>query len=700
MVENLFYTRLEQALNAKDMTQAELSDKSGISSSAISQYLSGKKRPGRDSILELSKVLDVSVGWLLFGEGTEPEPDLSEQRNYYIKNTGWNFRPEPIDGGRDYGNANIWTISWDIDALVRETIQNSLDAAIEPELGIDVMFSIIRLEGNDLKDFLEAIKWNDSDQTIGLKSHIQKAAKSKQQLSNLLKDGIRHFEEKDELILLRIDDSGAIGLLGDEFGSSHFAALCRNNLDSTKISEYSGGAFGLGKSVLWRASRFATVFFNSNLKDPFLKNGKPLQRDRIIGRSELAWHEVNGERYSGPGWFGVTENKYGQNRSSSIWENQALAKDIYLDRNKESIGTSILVLGFHDSNSDDPDNIENMAENIERAVARNFWPAIVSGSVVARVKLIENGKERRSVPVDAEKYEPELVDMYRKYHKQELVDTLSLEGDVAQRVIQIPVPKRTADPKHDEITHEAMLLVRLDNEKDNDKDINKVSFFRGQEMIIKTNKWDNLVFGGAPYRAIVMCGRAVGKTTADSAAEQFFRASEPPSHNDWTMTSELRIEYARGGKARIDRFFLEVRKEIQKLIKPKYEKLSEGPKILKKLLRITGSLPEPESRPKVFATKAYIREDTAWIVEGKIKVPEDRLWKMEPTLRFAAETGSGKTVHWDIEAISGCYIEDGKLIIDPGIREAVFKGISNPESHPAPAKDTSVKVILRNVSKE
>jgi RNA polymerase primary sigma factor len=199
-----------------------------------------------------------------------------------------------------------------------------------------------------------------------------------------------------------------------------------------------------------------------------------------------------------------------------------------------------------------------------------------------------------------------------------------------------------------------------------------------------------------------MCGRAVGSSEADDAAEQFFRAAEPPAHNDWTMTSELRIEYVRGGKAEIDRFLQAVKDEIQKLIRPKYDQLSEGPEVLKKLLRITGGLPDPEPRPKIFVkpNESFVRDDQAWVVRGIIKVPEDRLWKMEPSLRFAAETGSGKTVSWQIRALEGCFVEGGQLVIEPGIREAEFEGISEPSEHPAPAADTAVKVLLRNVTKE
>lgn len=463
--DNGFRERLLAALKAKELTQAGLAEKLDLSESAVSQWVSGKKRPGRANMVLISGLLDVRAGWLEFGEGEGPKEDLSKQRSQYIEKSAWNFRPQPVDGGREYGNANVWSIPWDISALVREAIQNSLDAANEPDLGIDVEFSIIRLENDSLEGFLSAIKWMDGDGYIGLHSHVSAAAMIKQKLGNLLKDGLNHFEQTKELILLRIDDFGTRGLTGDEFGQSHFAAFCRNNLDSRKTSEFAGGSYGLGKSVFWKASRFATVFVNSHLNESYFENGRSLKYGRMIGKSDLAWHEIKGNMYSGPGWFGATDSVNGDTRSLSIWDNQALANDLYLAREKNEMGASILVMGFHDANSDDPDNVERMADKIERAVAVNFWPAIVSGRMVARVRTLEGDEERRSMPVDPEKYEPEFVDAYKKYQRGELVDSLSMEGDVVQRYVPLSIPRRTAMPKHPELDHEAVLLVRLDKKR-------------------------------------------------------------------------------------------------------------------------------------------------------------------------------------------------------------------------------------------
>lgn len=56
--------RMKQAMMDKGITQSELSDKSGIGRSNISQYLSGKNKPGSKAMKAIADALDVSEAWL------------------------------------------------------------------------------------------------------------------------------------------------------------------------------------------------------------------------------------------------------------------------------------------------------------------------------------------------------------------------------------------------------------------------------------------------------------------------------------------------------------------------------------------------------------------------------------------------------------------------------------------------------------
>ena len=57
--------RLNQALNIKNMKPLELSLKTKIPKSSISQYMSGYAKPKADRIYAISKALNVSEAWLM-----------------------------------------------------------------------------------------------------------------------------------------------------------------------------------------------------------------------------------------------------------------------------------------------------------------------------------------------------------------------------------------------------------------------------------------------------------------------------------------------------------------------------------------------------------------------------------------------------------------------------------------------------------
>lgn len=57
--------RLKEALEDAHMSQQELSDKSGVSKSAISHYINGTHCPNNVMAGQLSKVLNVSPVWLM-----------------------------------------------------------------------------------------------------------------------------------------------------------------------------------------------------------------------------------------------------------------------------------------------------------------------------------------------------------------------------------------------------------------------------------------------------------------------------------------------------------------------------------------------------------------------------------------------------------------------------------------------------------
>ena len=67
-----FGQRLRNAMNGAEITLKDLSLKTGIGKSSISQYLSGKNKPNQNYITILANALHADEAWLL-GEVEEPE---------------------------------------------------------------------------------------------------------------------------------------------------------------------------------------------------------------------------------------------------------------------------------------------------------------------------------------------------------------------------------------------------------------------------------------------------------------------------------------------------------------------------------------------------------------------------------------------------------------------------------------------------
>lgn len=85
-MENNFAKRLEKALEFRNVKQSELVERTQISKSAISQYLSGAFEPKQKNIYKISKALDINPAWLMGKdvkmENSSPTPPKEFQVNF------------------------------------------------------------------------------------------------------------------------------------------------------------------------------------------------------------------------------------------------------------------------------------------------------------------------------------------------------------------------------------------------------------------------------------------------------------------------------------------------------------------------------------------------------------------------------------------------------------------------------------------
>ena len=83
MKDTIIKERLREALQNKNMRQADLVAQTGIDKSQISSYLSGKYKPKQENLTLLAEALGVSEYWLLGIDETEErgaEKESTEKR--------------------------------------------------------------------------------------------------------------------------------------------------------------------------------------------------------------------------------------------------------------------------------------------------------------------------------------------------------------------------------------------------------------------------------------------------------------------------------------------------------------------------------------------------------------------------------------------------------------------------------------------
>ncbi len=84
MERESFSSRLKKACNMKNITQAEISKKTGISSSLINKYFKGIAEAGNFNLSKIADVLNVNEAWLIgYDVSIEREITSSSEKKDY-----------------------------------------------------------------------------------------------------------------------------------------------------------------------------------------------------------------------------------------------------------------------------------------------------------------------------------------------------------------------------------------------------------------------------------------------------------------------------------------------------------------------------------------------------------------------------------------------------------------------------------------
>jgi transcriptional regulator with XRE-family HTH domain len=699
---------LARQLKLAGKTQAELAQELKLTRAAVSAWITGRSTPRPTVMQDIAQALGTDLG-TVHTRTTDTQAGLP---------VTWYHRPGYPDGGRDLGNAAAFAFDADVQVLARETCQNSLDERLtENGRPVRVRYTLHELTGEALDAFREAILWNDLFPHYSAVSEVA----GNQKVGRVVDAGVRDMYEKGRLVLLRVDDYNASGLIGDDYADGKFAAVVRRQLESLKSGPAAGGSYGLGKATLWATSALGLVLINSTLSEPH--EGRTERR--VIGRLELPWREVEGRPYAGPAWFGRPDpDSPGANVARSWWADEETVARLHLTRESDEPGTSFLIVGAHDvasledkaSDADDETmdeeggedtrDIRKMHRRLVQALGRDFWAAMTGGGsrlplLEVSVRSLRNGDVVvAEEQVDPSAEQPSRTRALRAHYEGTTVDRLTEAGQVAARSVPLKLPL-SGGARGTLGTHQAVLLV---TEADNDKDApkNQVHSLRGNRMTVKRTGVPNLPLGTNPFQAVLLVGEAAGESAPfASEAEDFLRAAEPPEHDRWGQTEELTLRWSPSAYRRVNMLTTEVNNAVRELVARPKRGSREGGEALRKALTVRtrpkAKTPTGPVIPVLDGLEATIGDGGEWQITAEVSIPRgDEVVPMVPVAQLDVRSGGRPKLDWaELVAVDGCVVEDGTLRFAPGTRRARFRGSTDVTSHPVRTALTRLVVELR-----
>jgi len=369
---------------------------------------------------------------------------------------------------------------------------------------------------------------------------------------------------------------------------------------------------------------------------------------RIFGRTDIPSHTIQENRqYESGGWFG--ERKIQQSDGSafaeSIFGDKKLARELLLDRaHSPDTGTSALIVGFSEPDQDETRELNKIAEAILESAERWFWPSMngKNPSMEVEVSVERNGKQTFAKKANPN---PKWSPFIRARNEPVTGVTAKSEAELSEVSIPFKVPARELPPAqaHVETTTELKLRVtRGDEALEEHEKANCVAVFRGAEMIVKYFPSKRKPLDNKPFFGVLYAGKAVGSGEDESRAEEFFRASEPPLHDNWEYSEAVKHAYKTGAKLRLSVLWSTLQEKIFALIDENVVPDERGPDMLAKLFPFGQS---SKKNKKKHAVKTVILSSTylggQWKVKGDVMrvEPDGKVW--DARIGFVAATDSG-----------------------------------------------------------
>jgi hypothetical protein len=286
--------------------------------------------------------------------------------------TGWSFQPSGLwDGWNDPSIANFKGKI--LESLTRETIQNSLDAAISEDEPVYIELTENSFSLSDIPN-VEQIK-SKLDKCWGFVEHESENSRAEMLAA-------REALSKKKILVLSIADYGTTGMPGPcELGKPFFSYLKARGQSGGATSR--GGSHGIGKAAPLCASTLRTIFVSTMWED----EDTSVEKTLIQGRTTLMSHKEEGVTYSPIGFWGNLGGDDAIDADSCDFD--------WLKRDEP--GTTVHVVGWNRNNTRDWDL------HILAWAAVNYFAAFERNRLVLKIGDKELSQENISTVLKNEK---------------------------------------------------------------------------------------------------------------------------------------------------------------------------------------------------------------------------------------------------------------------------------------------------------
>lgn len=401
-------------------------------------------------------------------------------------------------------------------SIVREAIQNSLDAIQDKEQPVNVSFQYFDLNRIEYPEFFQ------------LESHINQSLKyylnnsdAKQLFGGMLKylNGPEAGKKKLKISCLKISDSNTKGMkFIEDDTQSPFYAFLRAAGVSAKTLGGSGGSFGFGKGAYFALSPIKTLIVSS-------KDNKG--NVYFEGATRLTTHlDTENKKLTAYGFY---DNNNGR----------PVVKEEYIPQifRRVQTGTDINIVGLWD----EPERDKLMI----KSVLNNFWLAIHEKELIVKINHIIINKENLEQIIEdyfPSEYESGSASQIESWNPKPYYKSVKYNG-ISNQFKFFSGELTTLGS----VKFFVYLAKGLPN---------RTSYFRRPKMVV-LKKTDKRING---YAAVFVCNNDKGN--------EILRKMENPAHNEWSKGN-----YQEDGQIHIDAKKAEL--ELTRFINEKLDSLSK-----------------------------------------------------------------------------------------------------------------------------